>query len=124
MRRMGHMNDQFFTISAAASLLELHPRTLRNYEKAGLVTPSRKGSWRYYSMDDITWIRCLFEMIHSRGIGIASIAKLLCYAPCWEVAECGPSRRSQCPLSVATRPATGGAAPRSTSVRCAVVPGT
>jgi MerR family transcriptional regulator/heat shock protein HspR len=84
-----------YRISAAADMLALHPRTLRNYEKAGLVTPSRKGKWRYYSADDIAWIRCLFGMIHS-GITIAAIGKLLRYAPCWEVAECTKEKRGQC----------------------------
>jgi len=87
-----------YRISAAADMLALHPRTLRNYEKAGLVTPSRKGKWRYYSVDDIAWIRCLFSMIHGGGITIASIGKLLRYAPCWEVADCTGEKRGQCPV--------------------------
>ena len=87
-----------YRISAAANMLDLHPRTLRNYEKAGLVTPSRKGKWRYYSADDIAWIRCLFGMIHGGGISIASIGKLLHYAPCWEVGDCAREKRRQCPV--------------------------
>ncbi|MBU1405611.1 MAG: MerR family transcriptional regulator [Proteobacteria bacterium] len=95
MRCQAH--PSIYRISAAADMLDLHPRTLRNYEKAGLVTPSRKGKWRYYSADDIAWIRCLFSMIHGGGITIASIGKLLHYAPCWEVAECAKEKRGQCP---------------------------
>lgn len=88
-------HPSIYRISAAAEMLDLHPRTLRNYEKAGLVTPSRKGKWRYYSADDIDWIRCLFGMIHG-GITIAAIGKLLHYAPCWEVADCALEKRRQC----------------------------
>ncbi|MHB1379548.1 MAG: MerR family transcriptional regulator, partial [Desulfurivibrionaceae bacterium] len=51
-----------------------------------------------YSADDIAWIRCLFSMIHGGGITIASIGKLLHYAPCWEVADCTPEKRRQCPV--------------------------
>ncbi|MCX5864607.1 MAG: MerR family transcriptional regulator [Deltaproteobacteria bacterium] len=91
-------HPSIYRISAAAEMLALHPRTLRNYEKAGLVTPSRKGKWRYYSADDIAWIRCLFSMIHAGGITIASIGKLLHYAPCWEVADCPLGKRRQCPV--------------------------
>jgi len=91
-------HPSFYRISVAAGMLAMHPRTLRNYEKAGLVTPSRKGNWRYYSADDIAWIRCLFSMIHGGGITIAAIGKLLRYAPCWEVADCAMEKRRQCPL--------------------------
>ena len=93
-------HPSIYRISAAAEMLDLHPRTLRNYEKAGLVTPSRKGKWRYYSADDIAWIRCLFSMIHAGGITIASIGKLLHYAPCWEVADCPVEKRKQCEVYV------------------------
>lgn len=85
-----------YKISAAASLLALHPRTLRNYEKAGLVKPVRRGTWRYYTKDDIAWIKCLGTMIHERGINITSIGKLLQYAPCWEIADCPKARREEC----------------------------
>ena len=85
-----------FRISTAADMLELHPRTLRNYERAGLVKPARRGKWRYYSGDDIAWIKCLYNMIHKKGINIASIGKLLGYAPCWEVADCPVEDRLNC----------------------------
>ncbi len=85
-----------FRISTAASMLQLHPRTLRNYERAGLVKPIRRGKWRYYSGDDIAWIKCLYSMIHKKGINIASIGRLLGYAPCWEVAECPAEKRLDC----------------------------
>ncbi|MFZ5774383.1 MAG: MerR family transcriptional regulator [Thermodesulfobacteriota bacterium] len=115
---------KLFTISTAAALLALHPRTLRNYEKAGLIKPARRGAWRYYSRNDLTWIRCLFEMIHCRGISIAAIVKLLRYAPCWEVAECDPAQRGHCMVGGAANcSVTGATAPRSTSVRCVAAPG-
>ena len=85
-----------FIISAAAAMLAMHPRTLRNYEKAGLVTPHRKGKWRYYSLADLAWIRCLAAMIHEKGITINAIGKLLRYAPCWEIADCPAEQRYSC----------------------------
>ena len=68
-----------FTIGVAAQMLDVHPRTLRIYEEEGLITPMRKGKWRYYTMDDIKWIECLREMIHEHGISIAALKKLLLY---------------------------------------------
>jgi MerR family transcriptional regulator, heat shock protein HspR len=85
-----------FTIGTAAKMLELHPRTLRLYENDGLIKPSRKGQWRYYTMDDLKWIECLRNMIHKNGISIAAIKKLLKYTPCWNVADCAFEKRKQC----------------------------
>ncbi|MDA8165567.1 MAG: MerR family transcriptional regulator [Desulfobacteraceae bacterium] len=85
-----------FTIGTAAKMLEVHPRTLRLYENDGLVKPSRKGQWRYYTMDDLKWIECLRSMIHLNGISIAAIKKLLKYTPCWNIADCPFEKRKEC----------------------------
>ncbi len=89
-------NKAIFTIGTAAKMLEVHPRTLRIYEKENLVKPIRKGQWRYYTMDDIKWIQCLRDMIHQQGISIAAIKKLLKYTPCWNIADCPFDMRKQC----------------------------
>lgn len=73
-------NKAIFTIGTAAKMLEVHPRTLRIYERENLVKPLRKGQWRYYTMDDIKWIQCLRDMIHEHGISIAAI-KSFCSTP-------------------------------------------
>jgi MerR family transcriptional regulator, heat shock protein HspR len=85
-----------FTIGVAAQMLGVHPRTLRIYEDAGLITPFRKGKWRYFTMNDIKWIECLREMIHDHGISIAAIKKLLQYTPCWNITDCAFEQRKQC----------------------------
>ena len=85
-----------FTIGTAARMLEVHPRTLRIYEREGLVRPMRRGQWRYFTMDDIKWIQCLRDMIHKQGISIAAIKKLLKYTPCWNIAVCPFEMRKQC----------------------------
>ena len=85
-----------FTIGVAAQMLNVHPRTLRIYEQEGLITPQRKGKWRYFTMDDIKWIECLREMIHGHGISIAALKKLLQYTPCWNITDCPFARRKLC----------------------------
>lgn len=85
-----------FTIGVAAQMLGIHPRTLRIYEEEGLVTPQRKGKWRYFTMDDIKWIECLREMIHEHGISIAALKKLLQYTPCWNITDCPFAKRKLC----------------------------
>ncbi len=89
-------NKPIFTIGVAAKMLEVHPRTLRIYEKEGLIRPIRKGKWRYFTMDDIKWVECLRSMIHEQGISIVAIKKLLQYTPCWNITECSFDKRKQC----------------------------
>ncbi len=90
-------NDQaVLTIGAAAEMLEIHPRTLRMYEEHRLIEPSRQGKWRYYSLDNIKWMKCLRTMIHEHGISIAAVKKLLQYTPCWNIADCPFEKRKQC----------------------------
>ena len=91
-----------FTIGVAAKMLKVHPRTLRIYEKEGLIKPIRQGKWRYYTMDDIKWIECLRGMIHENGISIAAIKKLLQYTPCWNIADCPFEKRKQCTAFMAS----------------------
>ena len=89
-------SDPIYPISVAAKLLGVHPRTLRIYEEEGLIRPQRKGTWRYFTMDDIHWIECLRDMIHKHGISIAAIKKLLNYTPCWNIADCPFAKRQNC----------------------------
>ncbi|MFT5699070.1 MAG: MerR family transcriptional regulator/heat shock protein HspR [Desulforhopalus sp.] len=85
-----------YPISVAAKLLDVHPRTLRIYEDAGLIKPERSGNRRLYSTNDITWIGCLRKMIHTDGISIQGIKKLLRYATCYEIAECPKDIQCSC----------------------------
>lgn len=89
-------DEPIFTIGMAAKILEVHQRTLRNYEDSGLVKPARRGKWRYYSMRDIKWIECLREMIHEHGISINAVKKLLAYTPCWNIIDCPFEKRQRC----------------------------
>ena len=85
-----------FTISAAAEMLAITPRTLRMYERDGLLAPARHGKWRYYSLDNLKWVSCLRTMLHEHGISLAAIHKLLQYTPCWNIAGCSFEKRKLC----------------------------
>lgn len=89
-------NKAIFTVGMAARMLDIHPRTLRNYEDKGLIVPTRRGQWRYYTMRDIRWIECLREMIHVHGVSINAIRKLLKFTPCWNIIDCSFERRKCC----------------------------
>ncbi|NTV15421.1 MAG: MerR family transcriptional regulator [Desulfobulbaceae bacterium] len=85
-----------FPISVAAKLLDVHPRTLRIYEEEGLLKPARQGNKRYFSRDNIEWVRCLRNLIHEEGISIPGVKKLLALSPCWEIKKCSQAVRAQC----------------------------
>ena len=93
---MAAQEKPIFTIGTTAKMLDLHPKTLRHYERENLIRPVRTGSWRYFTMDDIKWIECLRDMIHEKGISLAAIKKLLQYTPCWNIADCPFKKRKQC----------------------------
>ena len=90
-------NDRpVYPISIAAELLEVHPRTLRLYEKYGLILPSRRAKKRFFSNNDLRWIQCIRELIHQKGLNISGIKRLLSLIPCWEVKGCSKEEMKKC----------------------------
>ena len=74
-----------YRIGEVAEKLHIHERTIRIYEKMGLIHPIRKGKQRYFSEEDIEWISCLREMVHVEGYKLKNLSKLLLKIPCWEL---------------------------------------
>ena len=61
--------DGLYVISVAARLLEMHPQTLRKYERSGLVRPSRTvGMLRLYSEEDIVRLRLIKHLVGDLGL--------------------------------------------------------
>ena len=73
-RLSGIPDDGLYVISVAARLLEMHPQTLRKYERAGLVRPSRTvGMLRLYSEEDIIRLRLIKHLVGDLGLNIAGV---------------------------------------------------
>ncbi len=89
-------DQPIYPISVAAKLLSVHPRTLRIYEDEGLLKPARQGNKRFFSTNDIEWVRCIRKLIHTDGISIPGVKKLLELTPCWEIRNCPDETRNQC----------------------------
>jgi MerR family transcriptional regulator/heat shock protein HspR len=89
-----------YPIGVAARLHNVHPRTLRIYEKEGLVKPAIIGKRRMFSANDIQWISCIRKLIHDDGISIQGLKKLLDFAPCWEIAGCPEEVYAKCGAAV------------------------
>ena len=86
-----------YPIGIVAELLSIHPRTLRIYEQEGLIKPARRGGKRFYSNNDLQWLKCLRKLLTDEGLNIAGIKKLLTIAPCWNIRGCSEEMRKQCP---------------------------
>lgn len=66
-----------FTLSVAADLLGLHPRTLRIYEEKGLVLPARtEGNRRRYSQNDIARFQAI-RRLTSSGVNLEGVRIIL-----------------------------------------------
>jgi len=89
-------DEPVFPIGVAAKILGVNPRTLKIYEQEGLVKPIKKGNKRYFSYNDIEWLKCLRSFIHEEGISIPGIKKLLEFTPCWEIKNCPEEVRQEC----------------------------
>src|SRR5438105_10127265 len=67
-------SDAVFVISVAARLVELHPTTLRKYERAGFLEPSRTGgNIRLYSTRDIARLRQIKYLAEDQGVNLAGV---------------------------------------------------
>lgn len=76
-RRAPGPNTPVYVISVAAELTGLHPQTLRQYDRAGLVSPGRTGGGgRRYSLNDIEALRTVAELT-SAGIGLEGVRRIL-----------------------------------------------
>jgi MerR family transcriptional regulator/heat shock protein HspR len=86
-----------YPIGIVAELIGIHPRTLRVYEQEGLIKPARRGGKRFYSNNDLQWLKCLRKLLTEDGLNIAGVKKLLTLAPCWTIRNCSEEERKRCP---------------------------
>jgi MerR family transcriptional regulator/heat shock protein HspR len=67
-----------FVISVAAQLAGMHPQTLRQYDRLGLVSPGRTaGRGRRYSTRDVATLREVQRLSQDEGINLAGIKRIL-----------------------------------------------
>jgi len=79
-RRMTVEHDLYF-ISMAARLLDMHPQTLRKYERLGLVRPTRTvGSMRVYSAEELDRLKLIKRLVEDDGVNLAGVQRLLAIA--------------------------------------------
>jgi len=68
------MKESTYLISAVASKYNIHPQTLRLYEREGLLRPSRsKGNTRYYTKEDLIKLEFILNLSREMGVNLAGI---------------------------------------------------
>jgi MerR family transcriptional regulator, heat shock protein HspR len=75
------LDQDLILISMAAEMLDMHPQTLRKYERLGLIQPSRTvGSMRLYSREELERLRLIKHLVDEVGINLAGVQRLLSIA--------------------------------------------
>jgi MerR family transcriptional regulator/heat shock protein HspR len=71
-------DEPVYLISVVAKVLEIHPQTLRQYEREGLIVPSRTdGRMRLYSQRDIDRIKLILRLTRELGVNLAGVDIIL-----------------------------------------------
>ena len=67
-----------YLISTVAKMLNIHPQTLRLYEREGLIKPARtEGNTRLYSQEDIERLRTILTLTRELGVNLAGVEIIL-----------------------------------------------
>lgn len=75
---MGIDDKPLFTLSVAAEIMGVHPRTLMIYENEGLVVPQRtKTNRRRYSQRDIRKLQFIRYLTQNKGVNLAGVEAII-----------------------------------------------
>jgi DNA-binding transcriptional MerR regulator len=75
---MADKDKPLYVISVAAELVDMHPQTLRLYERKGLIEPSRSaGKTRLYSQRNIEQLRDIRRLTQELGVNLAGVEEII-----------------------------------------------
>jgi MerR family transcriptional regulator/heat shock protein HspR len=75
---MNNKKKPYYMISAVSRTYNIHPQTLRLYEKLGLLTPSRtEGNTRYYTDDNLDQLEVILNLTRNLGVNLAGVEVIL-----------------------------------------------
>jgi len=84
-----HYDEPVYLISIVAKILDIHPQTLRQYERENLITPTRSnGRIRLYSQRDIDKIKLILRLTRDLGVNLAGVDVVLRLKEQMERMEC------------------------------------
>ena len=96
-KRSADTKPKKYLIGDVSLKVNLSQKTIREYEKIGLIKPQRepRTNNRLYSNFEIEQIRHITRLIHEEGFTLPCIRRILELAPCWNVFDCDAKER--CP---------------------------
>jgi MerR family transcriptional regulator/heat shock protein HspR len=75
---MHHYEEPVYLISIVSKILDIHPQTLRQYERENLISPARSdGRIRLYSQRDIDRIKLILRLTRELGVNLAGVDIIL-----------------------------------------------
>ncbi|OGF58688.1 MAG: MerR family transcriptional regulator [Candidatus Fischerbacteria bacterium RBG_13_37_8] len=75
---MKEKEGKYFAIGVVSKLYNIHPQTLRLYEREGLINPKRtEGKTRLYSEKDLERVRIILNLTRNMGVNIAGVEIIL-----------------------------------------------
>ena len=78
MTKKTERGKAYFMISAVSQKYDIHPQTLRLYEREGLLTPSRtEGNTRLYSEEDLEQLETILSLTRELGVNLAGVEIIL-----------------------------------------------
>jgi MerR family transcriptional regulator/heat shock protein HspR len=73
-----NLDKPLYVISVAAELVDMHPQTLRLYERKGLIEPSRSaGKTRLYSQRDVEHLKEIRRLTQELGVNLAGVEEII-----------------------------------------------
>ena len=77
-RNESYEHEPCYVISVAARMVGMHAQSLRNYERMGLIRPSRsQGRVRLYSQADIEHLRNIQRLVQDLGVNLAGVEVII-----------------------------------------------
>ena len=81
-------NHPLYSIGVVSELLDVHPETIRTWEKSGVVQPpQRRSGKRFYSERDFKRLHFIHNLVQE-GLTLRSILYYLRLYPCWKTGDC------------------------------------
>ncbi|WP_024787913.1 MULTISPECIES: heat shock protein transcriptional repressor HspR [unclassified Lebetimonas] len=75
---MHSYDEPVYLISVVSKMLNIHPQTLRQYEREGLIKPNRtEGKMRLYSQRDIDRLKLILSLVRDLGVNLAGVEIVL-----------------------------------------------
>lgn len=81
-------NYPLYSIGVVSELLEVHPETIRTWEKSGVVQPpQRRSGKRFYSERDFKQLQFIHRLV-KEGLTLRAVLYYLRIYPCWKTIDC------------------------------------